>query len=1017
MLVESHRRPRFSEAGATELARRLYCLPGPAQVLPSERDQNFLLRSGEESFVLKIAAGGESEPVLDLQNQAMHRLADSDPAVPCPLPRRTTAGEWITRVEGPDGDEHLVRLLTWLPGKPLARVRPHSPELLRGLGCLLGRMSRALDGFDHPAARRELYWDLAGAPRVIEAYVGKIADPERRALVEDLLARHVDLALPRMAGLRSAVVHHDANDYNVIVCRDATGETVPGVIDFGDMVHSKLIHELAVGTAYAMLAKPDPLSAAVDVVRAYHEAFPLQEEEVGVLFHLMVMRLCMSVCIAAHQQAAEPDNEYLAISESGCWELLGRLRPIPPRLAERVFRQACDLPSTAHDTQVLDWLRRNGSRAEPVLSLDPAREKAVVFDLGVESLELPAGFDPLQAGPFTDMLFGRMRDAGVRLGIGRYDEVRSLYSTDVFAGVGNEGPQWRTVHLGIDLFAEAGTEVRAPLEARVHSMRDNAAPLDYGPTIVLEHAIGGATFYTLYGHLSADSLEGLTLGATVEAGTTIGRIGDASVNGGWPPHLHFQVITEMLAEEGNFAGVALHSRRRAWLDLCPDPNLLLGIPDLAPAANGADSHRLVADRAATLGPSLSLSYRRPLHIVRGRGQYLYDETARQYLDGVNNVPHVGHSHPRVVAALSRQAAVLNTNTRYLHDNLVRYAARLCAILPDPLQVCFFVNSGSEANELALRLAAAHTGRRQVAVLEGGYHGNTTGCVAVSSYKFDGPGGAGAPSWVHRLRMPDPYRGAHRDAGPYVAELEEVSAKLAGGDDELGAFLSEPILSCGGQIVPPAGYLAGAYSAARRAGAVCIADEVQIGFGRVGTHMWAFEAQEAVPDIVTMGKPIGNGHPMGAVVTTREIADSFANGMEYFNTFGGNPVSCAVGLAVLDVLEEERLQEQALRVGGELLAGLSELMRRHPLIGDVRGQGLFLGVELVTDRESRAPAAAQASYMVNRMRERGILLSTDGPLCNVIKIKPPLPFDSGNAAHLLESLGTVLAEDAAQPERM
>jgi 4-aminobutyrate aminotransferase-like enzyme len=358
--------------------------------------------------------------------------------------------------------------------------------------------------------------------------------------------------------------------------------------------------------------------------------------------------------------------------------------------------------------------------------------------------------------------------------------------------------------------------------------------------------------------------------------------------------------------------------------------------------------------------------------------------------------------------------VLNTNTRYLHDGLEDYAARLTATLPEPLRVCFFVSSGSEANELAIRLARTATGRRDLVVLDAAYHGNTTTLIDASPYKHAGPGGAGAPDWVHVAPLADDYRGAYRGDDPhagarYAADLARLVDALAARDRAPAALLAESCPSVGGQIMFPPGYLAGAYRAIRAAGGVCIADEVQTGLGRIGTHTWAFESQGVVPDLVVMGKPIGNGHPLAAVVTTRAIADAFDNGMEYFSTFGGNTVSCAVGAAVLDVMRDEQLQAHALRTGAALRDGLGALAAAHAWIGDVRGSGLFLGVELVTDRASRAPSANAARYVVHRMREHGILLGTDGPAHNVIKIRPPMPFDAADAARLVDTLDHVLAE--------
>jgi 4-aminobutyrate aminotransferase-like enzyme len=428
---------------------------------------------------------------------------------------------------------------------------------------------------------------------------------------------------------------------------------------------------------------------------------------------------------------------------------------------------------------------------------------------------------------------------------------------------------------------------------------------------------------------------------------------------------------------------------------------------------------ILAARRRRLGPSLSIAYRTPLHIVRGAGAYLYDADARAYLDCVNNVAHVGHAHPRVVEAGTAQMRLLNTNTRYLHENIVRYAERLTALLPAHLEVCYFVNSGSEANELALRLAQSATGRVDVATVDVAYHGNTQRLIEISPYKFNGPGGAGQVADVQVVPLADPYRGAHRGRGPeagaaYVAEAREVLASSVAGGHPAGVLIAEAIPSVAGQVVPPDGWLAGLFDAARAVGAVPIADEVQVGFGRVGSDVWAFGAAGARPDIVTLGKPIGNGHPLGAVVTTRAIADAFANGMEYFNTFGGNPVSAAIGLAVLDVVADEGLQENARVTGERLLAGLRELATRYEAIGDVRGRGLFVGLELVRDRSTREPDPDLARDIADLAAERGVLLSTDGPFHNVMKIKPPLVFSSADADRLVETVDTVLAELGGSP---
>ena len=405
---------------------------------------------------------------------------------------------------------------------------------------------------------------------------------------------------------------------------------------------------------------------------------------------------------------------------------------------------------------------------------------------------------------------------------------------------------------------------------------------------------------------------------------------------------------------------------------------------------------LLEARNRHISKSLSLAHGAPLHIVRGELQYLHSADGTRYLDLVNNVCHVGHCHPHVVAAGQRQMSLLNTNSRYIYHGLTNYLSRLASTLPPSLSVGFLVNSGSEANELAVRLARSHTGKHDMVVAEGAYHGHTGMLTELSPYKFRGPGGKGEPEpWVHVLPIPDAFRGGQRDFAAEAARQIDEDGPIAG-------LMIETMLSCAGQVPLPAGYLSSVAERARAAGGLYIADEVQVGFGRVGSNMWAFEEHGVVPDMVVLGKPMGNGHPMGAVITTPEIAASFGE-MEFFSTFGGNPVSCAIGMAVLDVIEQEGLIQRADALGERFLSGLRELQRRHEVIGDARGRGLFLGFELVRDRATLEPAAAEASALVDAMRENGVLLSTDGPLHNVIKIKPPMVLSEDDIDETLSKL--------------
>ncbi len=839
----------------------------------------------------------------------------------------------------------LVWMLHWLPGRLLADTKFHSARLLRNLGRLWSRIDAKLATYDHLRAHKELKWDLSRA-FWIRDYLHLTSDP---GLIERVLAMAPDLA-----PLRHSVIHGDGNDHNIIV----DGDEVVGVIDFGDLHYTATVCEVAICCAYVALNKKDPLAAITQVVSGYRA---LEENEIEALFPLILLRLAVSIVNSAHRKTLYPNDPYITISEKPAWDALRVLSKIHPRLANYVFRHACGF------NPLSDWA--------PPKAVAPVMENLdsmPVVDLSVAGLsEMP------------------------RTGIGRYNEARLLYTEPWFHG--------RTIHLGLDFFADPGTPVFAPLGGIVHAIANNTKRLDYGPVMILRHD----DFFTLYGHLDAT----LAVGTAVKAGQEIARIGARPSNGDWVPHLHFQIIRDLLDLDCDFPGVALASQREVFTALSPDPNLIVGIAKEKFPAEHTKEETLTA-RRAHMGGNLSISYDEPLKIVRGWKQFLYDETGRAYLDAYNNVPLVGHSHPRVTEAVAKQIGLLNTNTRYLHDNIVRYAARLTEKLPAPLRICYFLNSASEANELALRLARAHTGREDIIVLDAAYHGNTTTLIDISPYKFNGPGGKGKKPWVHIAPIPDDYRGPYkrgdREAGPkYARHVDEILDRV-----KPAAYIAESLPSVGGQIVFPPGYLSEVYKSVREAGGVCIADEVQVGFGRLGSHFWGFELGAggqgpgaSTPDIVVLGKPIGNGFPLAAVITTAEIAASFDNGMEFFSTFGGNPVACAAGLAVLDVLEEEGLQENALHVGNYLLNGLRGL--KHKSIGDVRGSGLFLGIELVRDRVTLEPAAVEASRVVNHMRELGILAGTDGPHHNVIKLRPPLCFTREDADRVVAVLEEVI----------
>ncbi len=1018
-LVDVNRnRPQLSPQRALQIAGELFEISGTIASMPSERDQNFCIDGEQARYVLKISASDEDPQVLDFQNRLMMHIAACCPTFAVPKVHQSTNKARIEWIDDANGRSHAVRMLSYLPGKPLVHIRPHSSELLFDVGCKLGQIDRALLSFDHPAARRTLSWDLLRAGELIRHNLSQIDDSNMQSVVTGFVDHFDDEIHGRLGNLRRSVIHNDANDHNLIVAETPNGQQkMAGIIDFGDALYSLTAAELAIACTYLMLGQTNPLAAACHVVRGYHASLPIDPQELDVLFDLIRARILASLSLAAARHRQGAGDQYLYVSQRPLRQLWQQLEQVHPQLALTAFSDACDRLTTTAGARLTRWLSDNRATMSPVTEVHLVPGSWKLIDMSVESplaTELEHIDTPAHREHF---LFQVISDAGAHAGIGRYGEPRLVYQADQFKST-SDAP--RTIHLGVDIFLPAGSPIYSPLPGRIHSFQDNALPLDYGPTIILEHdaefAIAdereptGRTFYTLYGHLSRQSLEGLQAGQPIAAGQQIATLGDRDVNGGWVPHLHFQVISHMLENRGDFPGVAPADAARIWMSICPDPNLILQIPDLTAVADPAD--RLQQSRRAHAGANLGLSYRQPLHIVKGSGQYLYSWHGWEFLDCVNNVAHVGHSHSHVVGAIASQAKLLNTNTRYLHENFTRYIERLLEKFPDGLEVGYLTCSGSEANELALRLAENETGGTEWIVMDHAYHGNTQRLVELSPYKFNGPGGLGSGPHTHVVPLPsasdprcqaDPVAFADEMAkcvGRAIEQIERDGKKLAG-------MLVESISGCGGQVIIAEGFMRQAFQRVRAAGGVCIGDEVQTGFGRIGTHFWAFETHGVIPDIVTLGKPIGNGHPMGAVITNRKIADASNQGMEYFNTFGGNPVSCAAGMAVLDVIDRDQLQQHAGEVGQYLIDQLQQLQREHSLIIDVRGRGLFLGVEMATHLAgSRLPLA---DYVVERMKQHRILLSTDGPLHNVIKIKPPMVFHRQNAERLCTALADVLGD--------
>jgi len=855
---------------AADIARDLYHISGEIVPLPGELDFNFRITDGSRKFVLKISRPDVTPGYMQFQQALLDHIAASAVTLQCPAAVPSADGRFICEITDDAGNLRLVRLLSWIDGRLWSMVNPVTDRLLTSLGRQAGLVTKALQGFDHDMARRNLVWDVARADWTCEHLY--LFTQEQQKIIGFFHKKFIRIQEPYQH-LRKSVVHSDVNDNNVVVTRDLRRPEVAAIIDYGDAVHTQTINDLAVAVAYAVMGKPDVLGAALFVVKGYHRTFALEEQELGMLYILAAMRLVISVTQSALNRKKEPDNTYLLVSEKPAWDVLEKWRSVDENFAHYSFRQVCGFVPHPLEHAFTGWAKgcdlRLGELFSPVKKNGDAGPCAVRVDMGVGSTWLGNYCEYTD----TDLLAFRLARLGRKhkntLPAGGYLEYRMpdfghAGKTDMDKIEGNNGPLYRTLHLGIDVWAAPGTPVYALFEGTVCAVRPAKKDTACGTTIVLAHCTPeGICFYTLYSRMGAAGAYLPAENQRIEKGSLLGYVGYAQENGEQVPHLHFQVLLDKPGPGHDFSKNAFPSHRKVWKSICPDPNLFFTESALEPLAP-VDRDGVLNFRKQHLGKSLSLSYDTPLKIVQGAGAYLIDDTGRKYLDTVNNVAHAGHEHPRVVRAGREQMAVLNTNTRYLHDNINRFAQKLLATFDQTLSVVHFVNSGSEANELALRMAKAATGQRDMIAVEVGYHGNTSGCIGVSSYKFDGKGGKGAPEHTHIVPLPDAFRGLYQgeDTGlRYASHVNDQIARIHDAGRGVAGFICESIISCGGQIELPEGYLKAAYEMVRQAGGVCIADEVQVGCGRMGHTFWGFELHDVVPDIVTIGKPIGNGHPM------------------------------------------------------------------------------------------------------------------------------------------------------------
>ncbi|PTM93485.1 aminotransferase [Mycoplana dimorpha] len=953
-------RPNVSVADAQAIFRDHYGLVGDIVELGSQQDRNFRIRAGGKRHVLKICHAEYRRIELEAQNAAMKHLAGlaSMPLVPRAI--AAGSGETILSIDI-NGQPCHARLLDYLDGEPLTR-RKFLPEItVAALGQVCGRVAKGLDSFDHGGLDRQIQWDLRQARPVATALLSALPDERAAARIAaalDEAERHI---APLRAGLRVQAIHHDITDDNVVATPDADGNPIPrGVIDFGDLTRGWLVADLAVCCSALLHHAADPF-VALPAIRAFHAEHPLNEAELKALWSLVVQRACVLVASGENQLALEPDNAYAA----------GNIAH-----ERAIFEVATSLPISVMQAAVLEAVGKADDR--PLPAMEP-----LLPDVAPKSFR-PVRLDALsplfEGGNWSDegIEVRLLREAAAETGaaISRYGEYR-LSRTRHHSATAPE-----TFALCIEAQVPAGSRVVAPF-AGIVSMEDGGMRIDG------EHVC-----------LLIDGMERTHGEERTGAGETIGRVAASG-------RLRVQFCREKGLTPPPFV---MPHQAGAWSVVCPSPSGLFGGDFDAPEPAG---EALLEIRQAHFARPQKNYYQRPPQIERGYREQMYGMDGRSYLDMVNNVAILGHGHEKLAAAVGRQWSLLNTNSRFHYAGVAEFSRRLADLAPDGLDTVFLVNSGSEANDLALRLAWAHSGARNIISLLEAYHGWTVASDAVSTSIADNPQALTTrPAWVHAVTAPNTYRGPHRgpdSAAGYIADVEAALARIEASGERLGGFIAESVYGNAGGIPLPRGYLQEVYRLVRERGGVTIADEVQVGYGRLGHYFWGFEEQGVVPDIITIAKGMGNGHPLGAVITSRAIADSLEKEGYFFSSAGGSPVSCTVGMAVLDAMRDEKLQENARIVGDHLRRRLEALGERFPIVGAVHGMGLYLGLEFVRDRDTLEPATQETAAICNRLLDLGVIMQPTGDHLNVLKIKPPLCLSPQSADFFADMLERVLEE--------
>ncbi len=924
-------------------------LPATVVELGSQQDQNFVVHDENSTpiGVLKLSNPVFSEAEIELQDLAASTVAEHRPGLRTPQvvegPRGPMSAWWQTS-QGPIHG----RIIQFMSGSTLMGSNYLSPATVERMGELAAQVSLALADIAHPASSRVLQWNLRHAERVIATLLPDEPDAEVSRFAADVTESACRQLHSVSSTLPVQIGHFDITDDNVIA--PATPGALPdAVIDFGDVAESWAVGEIAVTVSSLLHHDGATPVDALPAIRAFHSARPLSEDEVEALWPLVALRGVVLVLSGRQQVRLDAGNSYADAALEREFKILEQAASVPLAVMTETIRRALGF----------------APRPRPIWNDAPLLAgvaEAVVLDAGTVS---------------------ELNDEGQWLRPDALDDAAlAALNSGASAAV---APAWSARLTGAP-FRTPASPATVPTALTVWLAHDTALDVPASAQI-------------------ADVDDGITI--SVDAGVVhiTGPIGWDSERPMLPARSAVQ-IQFTRADSGAVPPLVGRPYAEGWHILAGDPAPVIG---LAPTADDTDDDTLER-RERVLAEVQEHYYAHPPRIERGWREFLADTDGRVYLDMVNNVSSVGHAHPRVVDAAARQMRLLNTNSRFHYRAISDFAERITATLPEELDTVFFVNSGSEATDLAIRIAMAATGRTDMVAMREAYHGWTFASDAVSTSIADNPNAlATRPHWVHTVDAANGYRGVHRgsDAGRYAPEAVQFIDDLAAAGTLPAGFICESYFGNAGGVALPDGYLQQVYAAVRRHGGIAISDEVQVGYGRLGEWFWGFEQQKAVPDVVAVAKSVGSGQPIGVVITRRDIADRYRTGGYFFSSTGGSPVSSAIGLAVLDVIEHEGLQENARTVGGHLRSRLLELAERHSVVGAVHGSGFYLGLEFVRDRATIEPATEETAAICNRLLELGVVMQPTGDFQNVLKIKPPLCISQDSVDYFVDCLDRVL----------